>query len=56
MLLKSELPSWGVKQVPMISRSPLIAKLCDTITVWLRILPNMPWSRPNEKTDAEDFL
>ena len=26
------------------------------MTVWFRILPNSPWSRPNENTEADDFL
>src|SRR3989337_2062263 len=28
----------------------------DAITVWLRMRPNRPWSRPKEKTAAADFL
>src|SRR3990172_3966933 len=56
MLLSSELPSWGVKHMPITSRSPFNVRVRDAITVWLRMRPNRPWSRPKEKTAAADFF
>ena len=45
------MPSWGVKQKPVISLLFLfICKLGKETTVWFKILPKWPWSLPNEKT------
>ena len=48
--LNIEFPSCGVKQNPIISLFSVTVKEGTETTVWFKILPKCPWSRPNEKT------
>ena len=54
---RSGFPSCGVKQKPVTSRpSGLTWSEGSTKTVWFRIRPKWPWSRPNEKTEAKRYV